>query len=164
MTTTVHPSHVVPAPGGALRADRQARAGAALSGSLTAVLGAVGLALGLGVVFCDPRHLQIDWLLPLVGVRFDLDPLGGVFIAATGAVAIAVVTYAVGYANRERWARFPPGDTSALRRGQAPRSGGGVGDDLSPGLGADGGHVAGPWCSRNTAGPRSGPQGSSTGS
>ena len=81
--------------------------GAALSGGVTAILGATGLALGLGVIFGGPRHLRIDWLLPLVGVRFDLDPLGGLFIAGTGAVSIAVGTYAVGYAKREHWARFP---------------------------------------------------------
>ena len=80
---------------------------AVLSGGLTAALGAVGLALGLAVIFGAPRHLRIGWLLPLVGVRFDLDPLGGFFIAATGAVSIAVGIYAVGYARREHWARFP---------------------------------------------------------
>jgi hydrogenase-4 component B len=78
-----------------------------VSGGLTAALGAVGVALGLAVIFGGPRHLQIGWLLPLVGVRFDLDPLGGLFIAATGAVSIAVGIYAVGYARREHWARFP---------------------------------------------------------
>ena len=65
------------------------------------------MALGLSVIFGPPRHLQIDWLLPLVGVRFDLDPLGGMFIAATGAVSVAVGIYAVGYAQREHWARLP---------------------------------------------------------
>jgi hydrogenase-4 component B len=59
------------------------------------------------VIFGEPRHLRIGWLLPLVGVRFDLDPLGGFFIAATGAVSIAVGIYAVGYAKQGRWARFP---------------------------------------------------------
>ena len=78
-----------------------------MSGGITAALGALGLALGLSLVFGEPRHLQIGWLVPLMGVRLDLDPLGGVFIAATGAVSIAVGIYAVGYAKRERWARFP---------------------------------------------------------
>jgi len=78
-----------------------------MSGGLTALLGAVGLALGLSVIFGEPRHLQLGWVLPLVGVRFDLGPLGGLFTAATGAVAIAVGIYAVGYAKREHWARFP---------------------------------------------------------
>jgi len=83
------------------------RGQAILSGGLTAVLGAAGVALGLSAIFGEPRHLRIGWLLPLVGVRFDLGPLGGLFVAVTGAVSIAVGVYAVGYAQREHWARFP---------------------------------------------------------
>ena len=90
------------------RGPRPAAAGIAwLSGGLTAVLGAAGLALGLSVIFGPSRQAQIGWLLPLVGVRLDLDPLGGVFMATTGAVSIAVGIYAIGYAQREHWARFP---------------------------------------------------------
>jgi formate hydrogenlyase subunit 3/multisubunit Na+/H+ antiporter MnhD subunit len=107
VTTAVHASPAAPELGEGQLAARQARGAAALSGGLTTLLGAVGLALGLSVIFGEPRHLRIDWLLPLVGVRFDLDPLGGVFIAATGAVSIAVGIYAAGYAKREDWARFP---------------------------------------------------------
>ena len=107
MTTAVHTSPAVPALGEGPRAARPTDAEAALCGGLTAILGAVGLALGLSVIFGEPRHLRIGWLLPLVGVRLDLDPLGGVFMAATGAVSIAVGIYAVGYAQREHWARFP---------------------------------------------------------
>jgi formate hydrogenlyase subunit 3/multisubunit Na+/H+ antiporter MnhD subunit len=65
------------------------------------------VALGLSAVFGGSRQLRIDWLLPLVGVRLDLGPLGGMFVAATGAVSIAVGIYAIGYAQREHWARFP---------------------------------------------------------
>ena len=93
MTTTIRP----PA----------APAAARLSGGITAAIGVLGVALGLSVIFGGSRHLQIDWLLPLAGVRFDLDPLGGLFIAATGAVSIAVGIYAIGYAQREHLARFP---------------------------------------------------------
>ena len=107
MTATTHASPAAPALGQGLQAAPRSVVGAALSGGLTALLGAVGLALGLSVIFGEPRHLQLGWVLPLVGVRFDLGPLGGLFIAATGAVAIAVGTYAVGYAKREHWARFP---------------------------------------------------------
>ena len=107
MTTAVHTSPAVPALGEGPRAARPSGAEAALCGGLTAALGAVGVALGLSVIFGEPRQLRIGWLLPLVGVRFDLDPLGGVFMAATGAVSIAVGIYAVGYAQREHWARFP---------------------------------------------------------
>ena len=107
MTTAVHTSPAAPELGEGQLAAGQAGGAAALSGGLTTLLGAVGLALGLSVIFGEPRHLRIDWLLPLVGVLFDLDPLGGIFIAATGAVSIAVGIYAVGYAKREQWARFP---------------------------------------------------------
>ena len=107
MTTTNSSSQAAPALGESPAGANRWTGGPALSGGLTAVLGAIGLTLGLSVIFGQPRHLQIDWLLPLVGVRLDLDPLGGIFIAATGAVAIAVGIYAVGYAKREHWARFP---------------------------------------------------------
>jgi hypothetical protein len=83
------------------------RGQAILSGGLTAVLGAAGVALGLSAIFGGPRHLRIGWLLPLVGVRFDLCPVGGLFMATTGAVSIAVGVYSVGYSRREHWARFP---------------------------------------------------------
>ena len=78
-----------------------------LSGAVTAVLGGAGVALGLQGMFGPRQQLRIDWLLPLIGVRLGLDPLGGFFMAATGAVAISVGIYAVGYARREHWARFP---------------------------------------------------------
>ncbi len=105
--TAVHDSPAVPAPGEVHSSASGPGRGAAISGGATALLGAVGLALGLSVIFGETRHLRIDWLLPMVGVRFDLDPLGGVFIAVTGAVSIAVGIYAVGYAKRGHWARFP---------------------------------------------------------
>ena len=78
-----------------------------LSGGLTAALGVVGVVLGVTGIFGDPAQVRIGWLIPLVGVRLDLDPLGGLFVAATGAVAIAVGVYSIGYARREHWARFP---------------------------------------------------------
>ncbi len=76
-------------------------------GGVTAALGAIGVVAGLSVVLGAPRQLTIGWLLPLVGVRLELDALSGFFLTATGAVSIAVGLYAVGYSRRERWARFP---------------------------------------------------------
>ncbi len=107
MTTATDASPTVPASGHLPRDAHRVVGAAALSGGFTAALGAIGLALGLSVIFGAPRSLRIGWLLPLVGVRFDLDPLGAMFTAATGAVSIAVGIYAVGYAQREHWARFP---------------------------------------------------------
>ena len=79
------------------------RTGAAVaSGGLTAALGAVGVLLGLSVVFGEPRQLHIPWLLPLVGVQLDVDALSGLFLTVTGAVSVAVGIYAVGYSRKER--------------------------------------------------------------
>jgi formate hydrogenlyase subunit 3/multisubunit Na+/H+ antiporter MnhD subunit len=92
-----------------LTAAPRARGQALLSGGLTATLGAFGVVLGLTAILGDGTlgPLQIDWLLPLVGVRLELAPLGGLFVAATGVVSVAVGIYAVGYAQREHWARLP---------------------------------------------------------
>jgi hydrogenase-4 component B len=106
VTTALHESPAVPSPQ-TLRAARRARLQALLSGGLTAALGAIGTALGLSVIFGGPRELRIGWLLPLVGLQLNLDALGGLFVAATGAVSVAVGIYTVGYARREHLARFP---------------------------------------------------------
>jgi formate hydrogenlyase subunit 3/multisubunit Na+/H+ antiporter MnhD subunit len=86
---------------------RRARSRALLSGGLTATLGVVGVAFGLSAIFGGPHHLRVGWLVPLVGVTLDLGPLGAVFVAATGAVSVAVGIYSVGYAHREHWGRLP---------------------------------------------------------
>jgi len=83
------------------------RLGAVASGAATSAIGVGALVLGLGVLFSGPRHLRVGWLLPLIGVQLDVEPLGAFFIAATGAVAVAVGIYAIGYAQREHTARFP---------------------------------------------------------
>ena len=109
MTTDLHRSPAVPDLGENTRAARWASRQALLSGGLTAALGAIGVTLGLRGIFgaAEHQHLRIGWLLPLVGIRFDIEPLGGLFIAVTGAVSVAVGIYAVGYAQREHLARFP---------------------------------------------------------
>ncbi len=76
------------------------------SGATTAVLGAAGVALGITALFHQFAAVRIGWLLPLTGVRLALDPLGGLFLAITGAVAAAVGIYAVGYARRVHLPRF----------------------------------------------------------
>jgi hydrogenase-4 component B len=50
-------------------------------------------------MFGTPGTMHIGWLLPLFGVTLDLDPLGGFFLALTGAVAVPVGVYAIGYAH-----------------------------------------------------------------
>ena len=61
-------------------------------------------------MFGTARPVHIGWLLPLSGVTLDLDPLGGFFMALTGAVAIPVGVYAIGYAQHlagSRWRCLP---------------------------------------------------------
>ena len=104
MTTTLDDSPASPAAQQSPRPSPRARAQGVLSGGVSAALGAAGVAVGLSAIFGAAHQLRISWLLPLVGVVFDLSPLGGFFVAATGAVGIAVGIYAIGYAQREHWA------------------------------------------------------------
>ena len=75
--------------------------GSVIGGFATSGLGFVGMWLGLQAMFGSVRPVDIDWLIPLSGIRIELDPLGGFFMAITGAVAIPVGCYAIGYARRE---------------------------------------------------------------
>ena len=81
--------------------------GSATAGLLTSALGVVGVGIGLAGVLGPPRSVQIGWLVPLVGVALRLDPLGGFFMALTGAVAVPVGVYAIGYARRAHLGRVP---------------------------------------------------------
>ncbi|CDO89986.1 oxidoreductase [Mycobacterium triplex] len=76
--------------------------GRVIGGMATSAAGIVGVWLGLRGMFGSVRPVDIDWLLPLSGVRIELDPLGGFFVALTGAVAVPVGCYAIGYARREQ--------------------------------------------------------------
>ncbi len=80
---------------------------AVVAGLLTSVIGVLGLGIGLVGVFGTPAPVHIGWLIPLVGVDLDVDALGGFFLALTGAVAIPVGVYAIGYARREHLGRVP---------------------------------------------------------
>lgn len=80
--------------------------GPALTGVLTSLLGAAGVWAGVVGLFGATRSVHIGWLLPLSGVWLGLDPLGGFFVALTGAVAIPVGIYSIGYAHHmNRFAR-----------------------------------------------------------
>lgn len=72
-----------------------------LSGLFTSAIGLLGVGLGVTALFHRFASVRIGWLLPLVGVQLDLDALGGLFLAVTGAVAVPVGVYLVGYARRE---------------------------------------------------------------
>ena len=81
--------------------------GSGWAGILTSCFGALGLWAGLVGMFGTMRPLHIGWLVPLTGVYLAVDPLGGFFVALTGAVAIPVGIYAIGYARREQLGRVP---------------------------------------------------------
>src|SRR5262245_39105870 len=70
-----------------------------IAGIITACVGAIGIWVGLAGMFGAVRPVHIGWLLPLSGVQLDVEPLGGFFIVLTGAVAVPVGVYVVGYAN-----------------------------------------------------------------
>jgi hydrogenase-4 component B len=78
---------------------RHHASGPILAGVLTSALGAAGVWAGLVGLFGAPRSLYIALLLPLSGVQLELDPLGGFFVALTGAVAVPVGIYSIGYAR-----------------------------------------------------------------
>lgn len=75
--------------------------GCVAAGVATAVVGAFGVWAGLLAILGHLEPVRIDWLLPLAGVQLAPDPLGGFFMALTGAVAVPVGVYTIGYARRE---------------------------------------------------------------
>ncbi|MGV9386909.1 proton-conducting transporter transmembrane domain-containing protein [Nonomuraea sp. NPDC003707] len=83
------------------------RARLQLAGWCTAGAGAVGAAAGVAAVMAGGSaggtgpswSAWLPELLPLAGVRLAVDPLGGVFIAVTGAVAVCAAIYGIGYCD-----------------------------------------------------------------
>ncbi|MET7339173.1 proton-conducting transporter membrane subunit [Nonomuraea sp. NPDC005650] len=65
----------------------------------TAGGGALGVAAGASTLAGGRWAAWLPQVLPLAGVRLSLDPLGGVFVAVTGGVAVCAGIYAVGYAR-----------------------------------------------------------------
>ncbi|MCE5289288.1 MAG: hypothetical protein LLG14_08585 [Nocardiaceae bacterium] len=62
------------------------------------MIGAAGITSGL-----DPVHL--NWMIPLVGVYLNVDHLGGFFMLLTGATAIPIGIYTIGYARSQHFSR-----------------------------------------------------------
>ncbi|XRQ14146.1 proton-conducting transporter membrane subunit [Actinomadura welshii] len=75
---------------------------AAAAGGGTAAAGAAAVAAGLAAMAGRPWTAWLPDLLPLAGVRLTIDPLSGLFIAVTGAVAVCAAVYAVGYTRPGR--------------------------------------------------------------
>lgn len=78
---------------------------AVAAGVTTAALGAAGVGFGLAGVLGHLRPVRAGGLVPLLGLRLELDPLGGVFLLLLGAVAVPVGVYSIGYLRREHLPR-----------------------------------------------------------
>ncbi|BCI90042.1 hypothetical protein NIIDMKKI_52480 [Mycobacterium kansasii] len=76
--------------------------GALAAGAVTTALGILGIALGLNGVFGALPRARVEWLVPMIGVDLDVSRLGAFFMALTGAVAVVVGVYSIGYARLER--------------------------------------------------------------
>ncbi|MBI1759130.1 MAG: hydrogenase 4 subunit B [Actinobacteria bacterium] len=71
----------------------------AFVGWATAGIGVAGSVAGLAALRGETFQARLPGLLPLAGVQFDLDPLGGWFVAVSGGVLAAAAVYGVGYAS-----------------------------------------------------------------
>jgi len=77
-----------------------ARVRAAAVGASTAIAGAAGLVAGVAAMAGGGMTaVALPGLLPLSGVAFALDPLGGLFLAVVGGVAVVAAVYGIGYAG-----------------------------------------------------------------
>lgn len=63
----------------------------------TALTGAAGAAGGVAAMTGQSFSVALPGLLPLSGVAITLDALGGLFVAATGGVAVAAGVYGIAY-------------------------------------------------------------------
>ncbi|MFJ8312758.1 MULTISPECIES: proton-conducting transporter membrane subunit [unclassified Streptomyces] len=87
----------------------------AASGAATAAVGAAGLTAGVAALGGGRWTAEAPWLLPLGGVRLEVDALSGLFMAVAGAVVLAVAVYAAGHGGASRTARWVlPGFSAVL--------------------------------------------------
>jgi formate hydrogenlyase subunit 3/multisubunit Na+/H+ antiporter MnhD subunit len=71
----------------------------AVVGAGVAAVGAAAVVAGAAALSGQVFSLTFPELLPLSGVSIGMDPLGGLFVAVTGGVAVAVGVYGIGYAR-----------------------------------------------------------------
>ena len=81
------------------------RGRSAVVGIGTALTGLAGLVAGVAALGGQTFTLVLPGVLPLAGVRFALDPLGGLFVAVTAGVAVAAGIYGVSYGRHGLAAR-----------------------------------------------------------
>lgn len=70
-----------------------------LVGAATAGIGVAGLVAGIAALRGQVFDARLPGLLPLAGVRVELDALGGWFVAVTGGVLAVTALYGIGYAG-----------------------------------------------------------------
>jgi formate hydrogenlyase subunit 3/multisubunit Na+/H+ antiporter MnhD subunit len=63
----------------------------------TAGAGVVAVVAGVAALAGPGFSLAVPGVLPLAGIRLALDPLGGLFVAVTGGVAVVAGVYGIGY-------------------------------------------------------------------
>lgn len=71
----------------------------ALVGLATAGIGVAGVVTGVAALRGRTFDADLPALLPLAGVEVAVDPLGGWFLAITGAVVAVSAMYGIGYAG-----------------------------------------------------------------
>jgi hydrogenase-4 component B len=65
----------------------------------TAAAGVAGVVAGVAAVAGESWSVRLPGVLPLAGIRLDVDPLSGLFILVTGAVGVCVAVYGIGYSR-----------------------------------------------------------------
>ncbi|MBN9743556.1 hydrogenase 4 subunit B [Amycolatopsis sp. A1MSW2902] len=75
------------------------RARSAVVGAGTAIAGAAGVAAGGSALAGQSFSVALPAVLPLSGMSFTLDALGGLFVAVTGGVAVVTGVYGISYAR-----------------------------------------------------------------
>jgi hydrogenase-4 component B len=70
-----------------------------VAGLGTALTGAAGVVAGIAATTGGTFSVRLPGLLPLFGVSFTLDALGGVFVVVTGGVAVAAGVYGISYSR-----------------------------------------------------------------
>jgi hydrogenase-4 component B len=66
-------------------------------GVATTAAGAAAVLAGAAAMAGQTFSVAAPWMLPLAGFRMALDPLGGLFVAVTGAVTVAAAVFGIGY-------------------------------------------------------------------
>jgi len=75
-------------------------------GTLTAAAGGSGVVAGGAALLGQRWSVDLPGVLPLSGVAVSVDGLGGMFLAVSGAVAVAAAVYGIGYSRHGLDGRF----------------------------------------------------------